>query len=917
MKMRSLIVVSSLALASHLWSQTASTAKEDPSANDVVNLSPFTVNADEDNSWTASTTLAGTRTKQELAKVPAAVDVITAEFIKDLGLGSLEDAGNYVAGVTVQPRFESRNDDGRINYRGLVSGATSRNFYMWYVPADTYNVERFDFSKGSNSVMFGDSTPGGQAIIYTKRPRQRDLTEVFASYQSFDTSRLQLDVNRVVNKQFAIRFNAVDRTDRTYVHHNFQRLEGADLAVSYSPFKHTTIIIEGERGRYVRRRADNALTILDVAAAGKGYNANNRWFYTSDGTIIQRPNAAIPTSDTTAASGNTLSLLSGQSAVVTLPGGVKRTFYGYSRYLDVLGSNDYLDRPYNVFTATIDQSIGKLELEFSYNQQFQHQDRNDNSFGTSQSPPVISVDGSGRPYVDETGSVPFKIFGNIVKAGRVSAAYSFEFGKWMKQYLVVSALRQKDYAFNKRYFIANNAGTGSIMNNIITFRAYLDDPRVDTDAYWNQFILKNLPQTPTFQPQLFETYVNTGPYVDIRYNRNASASLSGEYFKGRLNSIVGLSWSRISRKIPAAYTYTLDARGLITPPGTPDQNPTAYTYDPNYDLGARSTMLGLSGEIYRGENLGVNLYGVYSQSFNWQSAQTFFGQALGPILGQTHEIGLKGDLFQKKIVYTFAAFDIKRQNVAYNWTPDNLPATNLEDLINPNNLKPGDAGYVSVVNGLNNERRTVNSSEESKGMELTLQGRRVMGLQARLTGSVSRVEATPDFTVFQKFLDDAIARTTAANALGGNKAMAETAANIANAQTIIGSNTLTKATTGRRTAPFLASFVLDYEVPRVAGLRVGLNGVLTPNYNIAIFNGRPYRAGAQFPLGAYAIYDTRIAKRHFTLRGSVQNFYDVANGSSEYRKTGASALNTVSQTPNWIYRYVDPVTYSISINAQL
>jgi hypothetical protein len=238
-------------------------------------------------------------------------------------------------------------------------------------------------------------------------------------------------------------------------------------------------------------------------------------------------------------------------------------------------------------------------------------------------------------------------------------------------------------------------------------------------------------------------------------------------------------------------------------------------------------------------------------------------------------------------------------------------------LINPNNLKLGDSGYISVVNGLNNERRTVISNEESKGMELTLQGRRMMGLQARLTGSVSRVEASPDFTVFQKYLDAAIARTTAANAPGGDKTMAESATNIANAQTIVGSNTLTKAVTGRRSAPFLASFVLDYEVPRLSGLRVGLTGVLTPNYNIVTFNGRPYRAGAQFPLGAYAIYDTKIAKRHFTFRGGVQNFYDVATGNSEYRKTGASGLNSATQTPNWIYRYVDPVTYSISINAQL
>jgi hypothetical protein len=893
----------------------ASIASEPVGPSDIVNLSPFMV-SDTDDSWTATSTLVGNRTKQELAKVPASIDVITAEFIRDLSLGSLEDSAAFVAGLTVQPRFESRNDDSRVSYRGL-SGAstTSRNFFMWYVPSDTYNVERFDFNKGSNSLMFGDSAPGGQATIYTKRPKKTPLTELYGSYSSFDTTRLQLDLSRPITDRWAVRINAVDRVDRTYVEHNYQRLRAGDIALSFQPFPATTLVIDGERGEYERRRADNALAILDLASPGKGYSQNNRWYYTSDGAIIQRPNAAIPSSDTTASSGNSVSLLSGQSVAVGLPGGIRKTFYGYSRFTDILGTNDYLDRPYNVFSATLDQGIGKLELEIAYNQQFQHQDRNDNSFGTSQTPPVISVDGSGRPYVDETGSVPFKVFGNIVKAARASAAYPFVFGRWMKQYLVVSALRQKDYASSRRFFIANDAGPGSIMNNIVTFRAYLDDPKLTTPAFWDQFLLPNLPSTATFHPVVMETYVNTGPYVDIRYNRSLSASLSGEYFGGRLNSLAGISWSRVSRKIPAAYTYALDSTGRVTSPGTPDQNPAAYVYDPGYDFGARSTTLGLTYQLFNRDKFNLNLYADYSQSFNWQSGQTFFGQVLGPVLGQTRELGVKTDLFDRQVFVTAAAFGIQRQNVAYAWLPDNLSAVNLEDLINPNNLKPGDPGYRSVVNGLNNERRTVNSSERSKGGEITIQGRRKFGLQARVTLAYIRVETTPDFSVFKTLLASAVARTSAATAAGGDPTLAESAVNIANAQTIIGSNTLTKSVTGRRGAPVVGSFVLDYAVPKVRALRVGVNGVYTTNYNIAIFNGVAYKGGAQFPLGAYAIYDRKLWRQHFTLRGGAQNIWDVANGSSPYRKTGATGFNNSVQRPNYIYRYIDPVIYSISLTA--
>lgn len=885
-------------------------------SEDVINLSPFTVSSDD--SWVATTTLSANRTKQEIAKVPASIDVITSEFIRDLNLGTVEDAASYVAGLAVQPRLESRNDDGRVSFRGLTGAATtSRNFFMWYVPSDTYNVDRFDFSLGSNSLMFGDSAPGGQVTVYTKRPQFRRFGSALASFSSFGTSRLQVDANASVNKWLAFRVNAVNRVDSSYIQHTYQRQKAVDISLLFRPFKTTTVLIEGERGKQVRRRGDNGLSILDTAAAGLALNANNRWYYTSDGTIYQRPNTTLSGSDTTSASGNAISLLSGQSVSVTLPGGVKRSYYGYTRKLNVLGPIDYLDRPYNVFQATIDQSIGKLELEVSYNQQFQHQDRNDNSFGTTGTPPIMNVDGAGRPFMDMTGTTQFKSFGNIVKAGRISAAYPFEFGNWMKQFVVVSAMRQKDFAHNRRYVLANAAGAGTIQNNIITLRAYYDDPRLLTNGFWSQFELQNMPRTSTFQPTLFETYTNTGPFVDIRYQRNVSVSTAGEYFGGRVTSVFGLTFSRVSRKIPALSNYTFDARGLIRDPGLPDENPSAYVYDAGYDLGSRNTTAGLTYQLVKSDSFNARIYGTYSQSFNWQSGATFYGQVLGPILGVTREVGLKGDLFRGNVFYSLAAYKIKRQNVAFAWTPDNLSAIQLEDLINPNNLKIGDPGYLAVTSSIvGNERRTVNSQEESSGGDFTIQGRRLHGIQLRLTGSIVQVKAMPDFTAFKTFLDAAIKRTAAANATGGDPTMAENATYIANAQTIYNSATLTTKVNGLRSAPYGGSFVLDYELPSVKGLRVGMTGVLAPDYNVGIYNGIAYRAGGRFPLGFYTTYDRKIAGQRCSFRLGMQNAYDLINGNSPYRITGTTSLNTTTLAPNYVYRYKDPITYSASVDVR-
>ena len=129
--------------------------------DDVLELSPFTVKASSEEGWSASSTLLGNRINQDLVKVPVTVDVLTRDFFNDVGVFNMDDAAAFVSGVTVVPRLEARNDDGRLTFRGLTGSAdTSRNFFKWSVPSDTYNVERFDFGKGSNSSIKGGCLAG-------------------------------------------------------------------------------------------------------------------------------------------------------------------------------------------------------------------------------------------------------------------------------------------------------------------------------------------------------------------------------------------------------------------------------------------------------------------------------------------------------------------------------------------------------------------------------------------------------------------------------------------------------------------------------------------------------------------------------------------------------------------------------------
>lgn len=885
---------------------------------EVIALSPFTVSDTDDKSWQATTTLIGSRTNQELIKVPVNVDVITSEFMRDLGVFSLDDAARFIAGVDVSPRLETRNDE-RINYRGLSTGGMSRNFFQWYVPSDSYNVERYDFAKGSNSLMFGDSSPGGQATIYTKRARSRNSTEFFASYGSYEAFRFQLDANRRLTDRIFMRVNLVNRRNKTYVKNTNDVFRGGHIAFTFEPFKTMTIRVEGERGATHRVRADSALAINDVAAAGRGFSSNNQWYYTSDGEIIQRTATNPPLAiDRSGPSGNQVSLLQGQTQAVRLPNGTYKTFTGFDQYTNILGSVDYNNRIFNVGNVTVEQRIGKLALELAYNQQYQHEDRNDNSFGTSQTPPVLSVDSTGRPYIEEAiGGAAFKIFGNVVKAGRVAAVYPFDFGRFGKQLLVVTALHQKDLKLSRRTGLTNLAAPGLAATNGIRLRAYLDDPAFGTTKFFDQFLIPNLPVTPTFRPGFYESTTVTGPFVDIRYARTQTASLSGDYFKGRVHTLLGVSWNALTRKVPKESAHATDARGNFIHPGMPDDNPGAYEYDPRFDLSAQSKMAGITVEAWRGDWARVIAFGSNSESFNWQSRQVFFGPDIGPVRGKTKEVGLRFELF-RKLTYGISVYDTKRVNAAYAWLPDVLNLTQLEDLINPNNVLPGTPQYVEVVSGLNNERRTVNSNEQARGFEMTLQSQRWLGLQSRVSFARNRVRAQADFSQFRAYLKAAEDRTAAANAPGGDRTMAELPAVLTNARNVLGSNTLTDQVAGRRSVPYTGSFVLDYQVPRVRGLRLGLNGIFTPDYNVYIFEGAPYRAGASFPLHGYLLYDRRILRNYqTTFRLGLNNIYDLMNGDSRYRITGATSYNTTLRRPNFTYRYAEPTTWSFSVTTRL
>ncbi len=896
---------------------------------DVVELSPFVVQPD--NGWVASSSLVGNRTNKDISDLPLSIDAITSEFMQDLGAYTLDDAARFVPGAIVTDRIDGWLNDNTsaVSYRGMQGNGdnSARNFFMWYGPTDNYNIERIDFNKGSNSLMFGDASPAGQAATYTKRAQFRSFTKLTGLYGSFESHRAMLDVNRRLNDEVAVRLNYVDRADGVYIENTGYTLRAMHGAVTVQPFKQTQIRIEGERGFFDRTRGNNQILVRENSAPGLGLNRTNTWYYTSDGAIFNRtrnftsihPNPSAR--DAAQPSGLTLSNLEGMTVVVPLftsgaatsgvaiPTDRAKALPGPSRSLSISGPYaDRIYRPYGNVSVWLLQNVNKLTMEVAYNNQLSRQYRNDDGNFT------IVMDANGRPFYDR--GISNKDFSNRVEIVRGTLSYPFDLGKWGTQYVVATAYTQEDLRRQFIYSLGNVAVTeggaadANLVNNKIVFRAYLDDPAFGSAAFWQRLTPAALPSVPGFRAEFFDDSINSP--IQIFSSKAYSLSSAGTYLRGRLHSLLGVRYDSFKRKSLTGVSPR-DSFGRAIFRGYPDEAPSEYWFDPESDLDNTCYSAGLAYNLARS----TNLYGNYSTSFRWQGDRLFTGEIPGPVLGRSYEFGLKGRLLDNKLFFTLAAYRTDRENAIFVWSGGPTDE-NLVNLFNPNNLSPGDPGYFSLRPNLNNESHKTLASERAQGVDATLQFQRIGGVQARLTVSYTEVSGLRDFTAYKTFLEAAVERTNAALAPGGDPAMAEIQADITSAQNVVRANEGSAPILGNRSTPWAANWLFDYEFDRgtfLQGTRIGIHGNWRDRYNMSNLGGVIYRGSASHPVGLYAIHRRRILDWPASLRLGVRNVVDLEALGESRRRSAVIARTPDGNTINQ-YRYVNPRSWDFTMTLE-
>lgn len=278
-----------LALAQGLTLTLTAQSETPPPAADEqpIVLERFTVNVDTDRGYIAVDALAGGRTNTPIRLTPASMSSLTRTFIDDLGIQNVREALQWTPNVVPEDPLAGKGFGGTafhawsFNYRGAGVGqqggpGPTKNYFSFYQDADAYNVERVEFTRGPNSILFGIGTVGGTLTTYTKVPRlDKDFITTTVVGDSNGSMRFEGDYNVAARKNFAVRLNALYDRNKGWRNADENTREAVDLAFLYKLGDNTSFRLEIEGSRVKKSLISS--NIGDKTSGWDGTTASATW----------------------------------------------------------------------------------------------------------------------------------------------------------------------------------------------------------------------------------------------------------------------------------------------------------------------------------------------------------------------------------------------------------------------------------------------------------------------------------------------------------------------------------------------------------------------------------------------------------------------------------------------------------------
>jgi len=562
-------VLSGLCALASLSAQTApAPSAVATNANDpAIQLSVFTVTEERDLGYESMQTTSGLRTVQELKNVANSISVMNSTLMEDLGVIDVNEASRWFVTGEDNPDPALSN---RLIFRGIVNNYAMRNGWIWYSPMDAFATERVELLRGPNAFLYGEADLGGANNQITKRGLfTRNITRVKMMVGSDAFRRVELDVNRRVGNKVAMRFAAVASDNDSWIDHVRRNFAGLYGAITYRPFRHTTIHAMAEKSRIDSVNAQGLF--LD------NFSFSNVTTLTNTGGVVFVPATGQMFRAATMRRSN------GTGYAVVDPTIIPKTW-------QVAGPNSTYNNTYSSFTVEVEQKIGKnLNLQLSGNFYQQHIDQWNVAAARNIYRDLNPTLPNGTPNqrFNELYTEYFRtrnINGNIVRDVRLSAVYNLE-TKWMHQQLVANLQQHQDTPGQRKpkwgeYVDPSHPNFVGTINPAPTQAAFTANRTTFTNnRFMRRYYLRDgngeeltgdtgpVPGVSNWFPDLSNAVPATGNiYMRRFYTPSWGVGASGRYLKDHLFTLVGYRRDHFNMKTtvgaPEAVPYVWNNRVL-------------------------------------------------------------------------------------------------------------------------------------------------------------------------------------------------------------------------------------------------------------------------------------------------------------------------------------------------------------------
>ena len=589
-----------------LLAQTAATPTTTPTKAEAVLLTPFEVTSAKDTGYSATETLSGTRLKTRIEDTGVAETIITPDFMRDLGLTSLDEVFKFVPNTgTDDPQLGTTAGNSSLfssvayTSRGFSVASAQRDFLPTTAPADIYNTERISFTRGPNAILYGLGNPGGISNAVSQRANlNRPSYELDLKLDSNSGFRTSANANfPLIKNKLGLRLARLDDDRGSHLKPDENLHRRTYAALRFQPWKQTIVDASFEDGDQRRRSFARGFTYSDAFSTWTTLPAASRPTVTAAGSILAISpipgldqligannifivDGATPTVApmnwarmgktriTTPALGGSIHGVTGRESFA-LPFPVESNLMGYS---------DGTQVDFRAFTASLQQNVlPNLDFELTYNRQFSDRFADYSKPAANDTlqvdPNAVLPSGAPNPnygkYYYDAGGGPGVIFfqKNSLEIARATVSYELDskqyfprFGRWFGRHRFAGLVEQQkspSTGVNNATFrnltplktnVPGLASTWSAApgaaNNLMQYRFYFD-PATGVN----------------FMPSLWDKYPRLASSDNIAALQATLPSEANGVTPGFANGGPPvLRYTRVDTRIFATHNYWLDER---------------------------------------------------------------------------------------------------------------------------------------------------------------------------------------------------------------------------------------------------------------------------------------------------------------------------------------------------------------------